>query len=135
MRLTRPVPPILAGCGVTSLYASAGVAGSLSSVALYTPGSRTGFFLQQSPQDELATNVSGASLYRMDCTTLERRSPLGARVNNVANRYEINLTVRAVQQAAIEIRLALWRYFAGRPAAALAITETPAAPNPQDALH
>ena len=165
----------LAGCGFTPLYAASGVTGGLSSIALYTPDNRTGFMLKQSLQDELATNPSGASLYRLDCAIAERRAPRGVRVNNVANRYEIDLTVsyelrenvsqkvvlkgsapvivtydssdppyagvqaaqdgnsRAAQQAAIQIRLALSRFFAGRPAAAPAIVETPATPNPQDA--
>ena len=165
----------LAGCGFTPLYAASGVTGGLSAVAPYTPDTRTGFLLKQSLQDELATNASGASLYRLDCAISETRAPRGVRVNNVANRYEINLKIsyelrenvsqkmvlkgeapvivtydssdppyagvvaaqdgeaRAAQQAAIQVRLALSRFFAGRPAAAPAITETPAAPNPQDA--
>lgn len=165
----------LSGCGFTPLYAASGVPGGMSSIALYTPDTRTGFFLKQSLQDELASSPGSASLYRLDCAVNERRAPRGVRVNNIANRCEIDLTVnyelrenvsqkvvlkgsapvivtydsadppyagvaaaqdgdvRAAQQAAIQIRLALSRFFAGRPAAAPAIIETPASPNPQDA--
>ncbi len=164
----------LGGCGFTPLYAAPGVGPGLSSVAFYTPDTRVGFLLKQSLEDELATRAGGAPLYRLDCAVKETRSPRGVRVNNVANRYEINMTVsyqlreaqsqkvvlqgyapvivtydsadppyagvaaaqngdeRATQQAAIQIRLALGRFFAGRPAAGPAILETPAAPNPTD---
>jgi LPS-assembly lipoprotein len=157
----------LGGCGFTPLYATNSAGGSLAAIDVTTPNDRTGFLLKQSLQDELALQTSGAPRYRLDCKVVEKRYPRGVRVNNVANRYEVNMTVaytltdlatskavltstapvivtydsadppyagtvaaqngdeRAAQQAAIQIRLALGRYFAGRPAGGPAIVETP----------
>ncbi len=167
----------LGGCGFTPLYATNGAGASLATIDIPTPkdntgyggqiADRTGFLLKQSLLDELATDARSAPRYRLECVITEHRVPRGVRVNNVANRYEINMTVaytltdlasgkalltntapvivtydsadppyagtvaaqngdeRAAQQAAIQIRLALGRFFAGRPAGAPAIVETP----------
>jgi len=171
----------LGGCGFTPLYANGGVGGGLASIDIPTPitastgvADRTGFLLKQSLNDELAQQPGGSPRYRLDAKITERRYPRGVRVNSVANRYEINLTVayslielasgkavvtgaapvivtydsadppyagtvaaqngdeRAAQQAAIQIRLALSRYFAGRPVGGPPIIETPVPQNPND---
>jgi len=170
----------LSGCGFTPLYATAGAGGRLAAIDIRDPidnafngpvKDRTGFLLKQSLTDELAIRAV-TPRYALDTIITERRIPRGVRVNNVANRYEINLTVaykltemvtnkvvaqgtapvivdydsadppyagtvaaqdgdqRAAEQAAIQIRLALGRYFAGRPLGAPAITETPVPQNP-----
>jgi len=167
----------LAGCGFTPLYATNGAGASLAAIDIHPPKDntdyrgttedRTSFLLRQSLVDELTSRNAGPSRYTLDTTITERRYPRGVRVNNVANEYEINMTVtyvltdnatgkvavqgyapvivtydsadppyagtvgaqngdqRAAQQAAIQVRLALARYFAGRPVSGPGFTETP----------
>ena len=87
--------PLLAGCGFTPLYGEAGVGPSLQAVAIETPGhSRTAYFLREQLDDELGRDRGAAPIYRLTVDVQENRFPLGVRVNNVASRYEINLTVR-----------------------------------------
>jgi len=164
----------LGGCGFTPLYATEGAGGSLASIDVATPNNRSGFLLKQSLQDQLAPKAGEAPRYRLECTVVEHRVPRGVRVNNVANRYEINMTVsytltenasgkvvvkgtapvivtydsadppyagtvaaqdgdqRASEQAAIQIRLALGRFFAGRPLGAPGLVQTPVPNRPTD---
>lgn len=191
MKLRQTLPALLAsgfvlglaGCGFTPLYATNGAGGSLSAIDVQMPitaafngdtQDRTGFLLKQSLIDELAVKPDAAARYRLSSRIVEHRLPRGVRVNNVANRYEVNMTVayaltevatnkvvvqgtapvivvydsadppyagtvaaqngdeRAAQQAAIQIRLALGRYFAGRPLGAPGLVETPIPQNTTD---
>lgn len=168
---------LMTGCGFTPLYATNGTGSSLASIDIRPPKSntfyngvttdRTGFLLRQSLVDELTSRDAGPPRYVLDTTITERRFPRGVRVNNVANQYEINMTVayvltdsvtgkvatqgssavlvtydsadppyagtigaqngdeRAAQQAAIQVRLALARFFAGRPSSGPGLTATP----------
>jgi len=171
----------LAGCGFTPLYATNDTGASLAAIDIRPPKTntdykgtaedRTSFLLKQSLTDELTSRGAGPARYVLDTTITIRRYPRGVRVNNVANQYEINLTVayvltdgatgkialqgtapvivtydsadppyagtvgaqngqeRAAQQAAIQVRLALARYFAGRPPSGPGFVETPAPGN------
>jgi LPS-assembly lipoprotein len=156
----------LAGCGFTPLYATPGMTPALAAIDVVVqrvPDARTGesghnrigFLLHEQLDDELGHNAGLPVRYQLICATKEVRYPRGVRVNNVANRYEINFTVsyilkaaggtkvllqgaapvivdydsadppyagvaaeqdgedRAANQAAIQVRLALSRYFAG----------------------
>ena len=86
--------PLLAGCGFTPLYAETGVAPALKAVAIDTADhSRTAYFLRQQLDDELGRDRGAAALYRLALQIEENRFPLGVRINNVASRYEIALTV------------------------------------------
>ena len=86
--------PLLAGCGFTPLYAEHGVGPALQQVAVETPEhSRTAYFLRQALEDELGLDRGAAPIYRLTTTLRENRFPLGVRVNNVASRYEVDLTV------------------------------------------
>lgn len=86
--------PLLAGCGFTPLYGEQGVGPSLQAVAIETPGhSRSAYFLRQSLDDELGRDRGATPLYRLTVTLTENRFPLGVRVNNVASRYEVDLSV------------------------------------------
>ena len=168
---------LLSGCGFTPLYATGGAGGALAAIDIHEPISntgyagrtadRTGFLLKQSLVDEFASTRGGPVRYTLDTVITEHRVPRGVRVNNVANRYEVNMTVaytltdlaahkvvangtapvivtydsadppyagtvaaqngdeRAAQQAAIQIRLALSRYFAGHPLGSPGLVETP----------
>jgi len=171
----------LTGCGFTPLYATNDTGASLAAIDIRPPKTntdykgtaedRTSFMLKQSLIDELTSRGAGPARYVLDTTITIRRYPRGVRVNNVANQYEINLTVayvltdsatgkialqgtapvivtydsadppyagtvgaqngqeRAAQQAAIQVRLAIARYFAGRPPSGPGLVETPAPSN------
>ena len=87
--------PLLAGCGFTPLYAEGPVGTSLRAVAIETADhSRTSYFLRQQLDDEFGRDRGAAPLYRLTLGVEENRFPLGVRINNVASRYEIALTVR-----------------------------------------
>ena len=144
----------LAGCGFTPMYATPAVSPALSSVQAVLPGtSRTGYLLKDQLNRELARDEDEPAHYRLDLTVSESRIPRGVRVNNVANRYELDLRAnysltdastarvlytgqssvevsydsadppyagvaanqdgeeRAAEQMAVQIRLALARYF------------------------
>ena len=93
--LPLAVLPLLAGCGFTPLYAEQGVGPSLRAVAVETAGhSRTAYFLRQELDDEFGRDRDATPLYRLQLAVSENRFPLGVRVNNVASRYEIDLTVQ-----------------------------------------
>ncbi len=84
----------LAGCGFTPLYAQQGMAPALSGVAVITPDhSRYGYLLRQQLDDSLGRDRDKPAPYRLETTLRDYRVPLGVRVNNVASRYEVGLTV------------------------------------------
>jgi LPS-assembly lipoprotein len=83
----------LAGCGFTPLYATPALTPALSSVDVVLPGtSRTGFLLKEQLRSQLNHDSDEPAHYRLTITLTESRSPQGVRVNNVANRYEIDMT-------------------------------------------
>ena len=87
--LTAP----LGGCGFTPLYATPAVSPALSSIETVLPGtSRTGFLLREQLIHELGRDEDDTPHYRLTLTLSELRVPEGVRVNNVANRYEIDVT-------------------------------------------
>lgn len=89
-----PLLPLLAACGFTPLYAKTGVGPSLQAVAVETPEhSRTAYFLRQQLDDEMGRDREAPPLYRLSLTVTENRFPLGVRINNVASRYEVDMTV------------------------------------------
>jgi LPS-assembly lipoprotein len=86
--------PLLAGCGFTPLYAEPGTAPALSGVAVVTPDhSRLGYVLREQLDDALGRDRDRPPPYRLETKLTDYRVPLGVRVNNVANRYEVGLTV------------------------------------------
>ncbi len=83
----------LGACGFTPLYATPAVTPALSSVEFVLPGtSRTGFLLKEQLGKELGRDIDEPAHYRLTITLNEFRIPEGVRVNNVANRYEIDAT-------------------------------------------
>jgi LPS-assembly lipoprotein len=83
----------LTGCGFTPLYAVPGVSGGLSAIAVTAPQGRSGFLLRQSLEDAFAYNASAPPAYHLALSYNEQKIPRGVRVDNVANRYELVLTV------------------------------------------
>lgn len=158
----------LSACGFTPLYGTAGLSPALSSIEVvrsdqsagpadradYVVHERVYYLLREQLDEELARDLGAPARYHLAYTIVEQRYPRGIRVNNVATRYEIDLTVRysltdaatgkvlqqgsepvqvsyasadppfagvmaeqdaeerAANQAAVQIRLALSRYFA-----------------------
>jgi LPS-assembly lipoprotein len=83
----------LTSCGFTPLYAVPGVASGLSTIAISAPQGRSGFLLRQSLDDAFAHDASAPAAYRLGLSYNEQKIPRGVRINNVANRYELVLTV------------------------------------------
>jgi len=104
LNVQRPTLPILAalmataavalsGCGFTPLYGTPGMTPKLADIDVVVPHDRVGFLLHEQLDDELGHKAGDPVRYQLICTTRMLRLPRGVRVNNVANRYEINLTV------------------------------------------
>jgi LPS-assembly lipoprotein len=102
----------LAGCGFTPLYATPGMVPSLEAVDVVAEhqsdprevpeaalANRVRFLLREQLNDELGHQGKAPVRYQLTYTSSMIRIPRGIRVNNVANRYEINLTVRYVLTA------------------------------------
>ncbi len=99
-RLALTVPALLTaaalalvGCGFTPLYATPGINSDLAAVSVVAPQGRSGFLLRQSLDDAFGHNPALAPAYRLTMTYDETKIPRGVRVDNVANRYELVLTV------------------------------------------
>lgn len=84
----------LSGCGFQPLYGNAPTLAGLRHVEVEAAKGRTGFLIKEQLDDQLARDRSEPALYRLDTAVQESRYPYGGRVNNVANRYEINVAVR-----------------------------------------
>ncbi len=83
----------LGGCGFEPLYASnSPVSPALSRVELIVPKGRAGFLLGRHLHEELASGHD-APRYRVLLTMRQTRFARGVRVNAVANRYELLLTI------------------------------------------
>ena len=83
----------LGGCGgFTPLYAVPGVSPKLAAISVSRPEGRTGFLLGQYLDDELAHNREQPALYRLSLKSREVRVPRGIRIDNVASRYEVELS-------------------------------------------
>jgi len=89
----------LSGCGFTPLYGTPGMTPALASVEVATPlsdvgaTSREGYFLRLKLNDQLGHDPDTPSRYRLQTVMKTTRLALGARVNNIASRYELDLTV------------------------------------------
>jgi LPS-assembly lipoprotein len=94
----------LTGCGFTPLYGTPGMVPSLDAIDVVvervqdprnvdTLQNRIHFLLREQLNDELGHRNGAPVRYQLVCKTTERRVPRGVRVNNVANRYEIDFTV------------------------------------------
>ncbi len=81
------------GCGFTPLYATPGVSRGLSAVTIFAPEGRVAFLLREDLDDALAHDKSAAPQWRLDLTAVQSREPRGLRADNVAERYDLGLTV------------------------------------------
>lgn len=83
-------------CGFTPLYAQQGVTPNLSAIAVDAPQGRVGYLLREELDDELARDRGQPARYRLALDVTEERRARGLRVDDVASRYELLLTVRYV---------------------------------------
>jgi LPS-assembly lipoprotein len=82
----------LSGCGFTPLYGPQSVTKGLSAIEVVAPPGRAGYLLREKLDDAFARDVNVLPSHRLIYTLEERRYARGVRVDNVANRYELNLT-------------------------------------------
>ena len=83
----------LSGCGFTPLYARPGVEGGLSSIEAVASEGRSGYLLREALDDALAHRPGAQAAYKLTYSINERRFARGVRLDNVANRYELQMTV------------------------------------------
>jgi len=83
----------LSACGFTPLYGTPGVTNGLSAIAVVAPDGRAGFLVREQLDDALAHRANVPPTHRLLMTVKELRYARGVRVDNVANRYELNMTV------------------------------------------
>lgn len=91
---------LLAGCAgplgeFRPLYATAAGPG-LSRIETRSPDGRIGYLLREQVDDALGLDRSQPPLYRLMVEIKEARVPRGLRIDNVANRYELNVAAEYV---------------------------------------
>ncbi len=67
--------------------------GGLGAIAIDVPQGRTAYLLREDLDDALGRDARQAAVYKLVVTVDERRFARGLRVDNVANRYELQLKV------------------------------------------
>ena len=82
----------LSGCGFTPLYGPQSVTKGLSAIEVVAPPGRAGYLVREKLDDAFARDVNMLPSHRLVYTLSEQRFARGVRVDNVANRYELNLT-------------------------------------------
>lgn len=85
--------PLVAGCGFTPLYATPGVSTGLSAIDVVAPEGRVAYLLREDLDDALGHDKAAAPQWRLTLTTVQSRDPRGLRADNVAERYELGVTV------------------------------------------
>lgn len=81
----------LSGCGFTPLYATPGLSSNLSAIEIVASEGRAGELLREKLGDSLARDPATPARYTLRTMLGEARYPRGARIDNVANRYELRL--------------------------------------------
>ncbi len=84
----------LAGCGFTPLYATPGVSSGLSRVSVEAGKGRVAYLLHQDLDDALAHDMTKPATWRLNLDILQTRTPRGLSINDVAERYDVALTVK-----------------------------------------
>ena len=83
----------LGGCGFTPLYAQPGAGRALSHVEVVAPQGRVGYLLREDIDDALGHDKGAAPAYRLEMQLNQTRGSHGLTVENVAQRYELDMTV------------------------------------------
>lgn len=83
----------LGGCGFTPLYATPSVVQGLSRIAIAAPPGRVGYLLRENLDDALGRDTTAPAAYRLEMTLAETRGPRGLTRTDVADYYDIDLTI------------------------------------------
>lgn len=84
----------LSACaGFTPLYGRPGVEGGLSSIETVASEGRGGYLLREQLDDALTHRPGSAAAYKLYFSVNEQRFARGVRLDNVANRYELRMSV------------------------------------------
>jgi LPS-assembly lipoprotein len=83
----------VSGCGFTPLYATPGLSSGLSSVQVVAPDGRVAYLIREDLDDDLAHDKSAPPAWRLTYTVNQTRGPRGLNLNDIAERYEIGVTV------------------------------------------
>ena len=84
---------MLAACGFTPLYATPGLSKGLSAIEVVAPQGRVAFLMRQDLDDALGRDKASAPEWRLDINITQSRDPRGLRLDNVAERYAVTVTV------------------------------------------
>lgn len=81
-------------CGFSPLYAErAGVSQALNDISVASGEGRTAYLLRQQLIERLGARGDGGGAYLLETTITEQRRGFGVRIDDVATRYEIALSV------------------------------------------
>lgn len=83
----------MSACGFTPLYARPGVEGGLSGIETIAAEGRGGYLLREQLDDALAHRQGTPAAYKLAFGVNETRFARGVRLDNVANRYELRMSV------------------------------------------
>jgi LPS-assembly lipoprotein len=83
----------LGGCGFTPLYGSPGAVQGLSRIAVTAPPGRVGYLIRENLDDALGRDKTAPAAYRLEMTLAETRGPRGLTRTDVADYYDVGLTV------------------------------------------
>lgn len=83
----------LSGCGFTPLYATPGLSSGLSSVEVVAPQGRVAFLMREDLDDALGHDKTAAPQWRLNLIVNQNRDPRGLRLDDVAERYALTVTV------------------------------------------
>jgi LPS-assembly lipoprotein len=86
--------PALGGCGFTPLYATPGVTKGLAAIEVVAPHGRVGYLIREDLDDALGRDKSGPAAYRLELTLVQTRGPRGLTIADVAEYYDVGLTVQ-----------------------------------------
>jgi LPS-assembly lipoprotein len=86
--------PALGGCGFTPLYATPGVKDGLAAIDVQAPRGRVGYLLRENLDDALGHDKDAKPAYRLELTLLQTRGPRGLTLTDVAEYYDLSLTVQ-----------------------------------------
>ncbi len=84
----------LSGCGFTPLYATPGVSSGLSGVEVEAGDGRVAYLLREDLDDALAHDKDKPPQWRLQLDIHQTRDPRGLSINDVAERYDVGLTVK-----------------------------------------
>jgi LPS-assembly lipoprotein len=84
---------LTACAGFTPLYGRPGVEGGLSSIETVAAEGRGGYLLREQLDDALAHRPGSLATYKLYLSVNEQRFARGVRLDNIANRYELRMSV------------------------------------------